>query len=77
MDAIHICHSLTEYPGDPINPTSIDGSAIVMVGDNTNTSIPMVLGISSFQTYTKVLRRSLSGYNRIFNKSMTVDNPWP
>ena len=47
--AVHICHSLTKYPGDPITPMAVDTHAIVMIGNDTNASMPMVLDDSAFQ----------------------------
>ena len=49
-DAIHICHLLTKYPGDLINATTIDGHAIVMIGNDTNASVPMVRDNLAFQS---------------------------
>ena len=51
-DAVHICHSLTLFPGDPINTTALDDHAVVVIGGDTNASVAIIPN----------LRVNLNGY---------------
>jgi len=47
-DAVHICHSFSVMPGDPIRPTNLDRKAVVMVGNDTSAAVPIVLHPNMF-----------------------------
>ena len=51
-NAVHICHSFTVMPGDPIHPTNLDRKAVIMIGNDTSASVPIVLNPNVFSRRT-------------------------
>ena len=47
-DAVHVVHSSSRFPGDPLNPTPYDNQVVVLCGNDLQASVPLVLPDSAF-----------------------------
>ena len=47
-DAVHVVHSPTRFPGDPLAPTPYDDKVVVLCGNDLQASVPLVLPDAAF-----------------------------
>ena len=47
-EAVHVVHSPTCFPGDPLNPTPYDDQVVVLCGNDLQASVPLVLPDAAF-----------------------------
>ena len=48
INAIHVVHSPTRFPGDPLAPTPYDDKVVVLCGNDLQASVPLVLPDTAF-----------------------------